>query len=66
MKFSIQAVFFTLGDNDFASFLVIGQGGSDFVFTDICVHRYILGREIGTKMDDDPLNVFRYRLSLRH
>ena len=62
----IHAGFLTLGDNNSTSFLVMGQDGSDLVLTDIYVHRHILGREIGTKTDDDPLNVFRYGLSLRH
>ena len=66
LKFSIQGEFFMLGNNNFTSFFVMGQNGADFAFTDICAHRYILGREIGTETDDDSLNVFRYGLSLRH
>ena len=54
LKLLIQTGFFALGDKDFASSLVMSQDCSDFAFADVCVHSNILGRESGTKMDNNP------------
>ena len=64
LKLSIQTGFFALGDDNFSSSLVRSQDCSDFAFTDVCVHSNILGRE-STKMNNNPLNVFRNGLVLR-